>query len=194
MTETLFLTQCAPSASLRVLNRVYCNFPPRALTFSSFSCVNVSLRAWAPHMNVCRCIYIPHSISFFLLCFLIVSPLCFRNQISYALLQPPPPLSHFGPVWFEGRGEKGKGGETLPLFGLKNWRGGGLKYSLPFPSNSLFWIPPNWGDLEGSQNFWLNCPTLFYYISTHVYVRKTIKLPHIPPSHNNKKKLLPPPM
>ena len=24
-----------------------------------------------------------------------------------------------GPVWFEGRGGKGKGGETLPLFGLK---------------------------------------------------------------------------
>ena len=31
---------------------------------------------------------------------------------------------HSGPVWFERRGGKGKGGETLPLFGLKIWRGG----------------------------------------------------------------------
>ena len=89
-------------------------------------------------------------------------------------------------VWGKGRGGEGRGDPSF-VWSEKIGGEGGLKSPLPFPSNPLFWIPPNWGDLEESQNFWLNCSTLFYYISTHVYVRKTIKLPHIPPSHNNKK-------
>ena len=43
-------------------------------------------------------------------------------------------VGYVGPVWFERREGKGRENEPLPLHGLKNWRGGSPKYSLPFPS------------------------------------------------------------
>ena len=68
-----------------------------------------------------------------------------------------------GPVWFEGREGEGRENEPLPLHGLKNWRGGIVKYSLPFPSFPLFWLPPNWGVLEGGQNLRPIYPHIFLY-------------------------------